>query len=42
VKELVGEDKLKAVPIDDSLLQNLNQMKRLTFIRKWQAAMKGG
>ena len=42
VKELVGEDKLKAVPIDESLLDNLNQMKRLAFIRKWQAAMKGG
>ena len=38
--KLVG-DRAKPIPIDDSLLENLNPMKRLAFIRKWQAAMRG-
>jgi iron(III) transport system substrate-binding protein len=37
---LVG-DKIRPVMIDESLLKNLNQMERLKFIKKWQAAMQG-
>ena len=40
VAQLVG-DKARPVPISDELLSNLDQKKRLAFIRQWQAAMKG-
>jgi iron(III) transport system substrate-binding protein len=40
VAQLVG-DKARPVPISEELLSNLDQKKRLTFIRQWQAAMKG-
>jgi iron(III) transport system substrate-binding protein len=40
VTELVG-DKARPVPIDASLLENLDQTKRLAFLSKWQAAKKG-
>lgn len=41
LNEQLGE-RAKPVAIDEGLLANLNQMKRLTFIRKWQSTMKGG
>ncbi len=34
-------DKARPVPIDQSLLENLDQAKRLAFLSKWQAAKKG-
>ena len=40
VTELVG-DKARPVPIDQTLLENLDQTKRLAFLSKWQAAKKG-
>jgi iron(III) transport system substrate-binding protein len=40
VTELVG-DKARPVPISDALLSNLDQKKRLGFLKQWQAAMKG-
>ena len=40
VTQLVG-DKAKPVPIDESLLANLDQTKRLAFLSKWQQAKKG-
>jgi iron(III) transport system substrate-binding protein len=40
VEELIG-DKAKPVPISADLLDALNQTKRLAFLKKWQAAMKG-
>ncbi|MEA2779806.1 MAG: iron(III) transport system substrate-binding protein [Rhodospirillaceae bacterium] len=38
--ELVG-DKAKPVPINDSLLKNLNAMERLKFLKRWRAAIQG-
>jgi iron(III) transport system substrate-binding protein len=40
VSELIG-DKARPVPISDELLTALDQTKRLAFLKKWQAAMKG-
>ncbi len=40
VTELVG-DKARPVPISDELLSNLDAKNRLTFLKRWQAAMKG-
>ena len=40
VTELVG-DKARPVPIGPELLTNLDRDKRLAFLKKWQAAMKG-
>jgi iron(III) transport system substrate-binding protein len=40
VTELIG-DKVKPVPIGPELLANLDQSKRLAFLKQWQAAMKG-
>ncbi|HET9716926.1 MAG TPA: ABC transporter substrate-binding protein [Pseudolabrys sp.] len=40
VTQLIG-DKARPVPIDESLLQNLDQAKRLAFLSKWQQAKKG-
>ena len=40
VAELVG-DKARPVPIGSELLANLDEKKRLDFLKKWQAAMKG-
>ncbi len=40
VTQLIG-DKARPVPIDASLLENLDQTKRLAFLSKWQAAKKG-
>ncbi len=40
VAELIG-DKVKPVPIGPELLGNLDQGKRLAFLKQWQAAMKG-
>jgi iron(III) transport system substrate-binding protein len=40
VTQLVG-DKARPVPIDQTLLENLDQTKRLAFLAKWQAAKKG-
>jgi iron(III) transport system substrate-binding protein len=40
VTQLIG-DKARPVPIDASLLENLDQTKRLAFLAKWQAAKKG-
>src|SRR5262249_37238568 len=34
-------DKAKPVPIGPELLANLDQTKRLEFLKKWQSAMKG-
>jgi iron(III) transport system substrate-binding protein len=34
-------DKARPVPIDATLLENLDQTKRLAFLAKWQAAKKG-
>ncbi|MEI7805103.1 MAG: ABC transporter substrate-binding protein [Hyphomicrobiales bacterium] len=38
--ELIG-DKIKPIPIGPELLANLDQKKRLDFLKQWQAAMKG-
>jgi iron(III) transport system substrate-binding protein len=38
--ELIG-DKTKTVPINDSLLKNLNAMERLKFLKQWRAAIQG-
>ncbi len=40
VAELIG-DKARPVPISEELLVNLDQKKRLEFLKMWQAAMKG-
>jgi iron(III) transport system substrate-binding protein len=40
VTQLVG-DKARPVPIDATLLENLDQTKRLAFLAKWQTAKKG-
>src|SRR5947208_12999655 len=40
VAELVG-DKARPIPISNDLLANLDEGKRLDFLKKWQAAMKG-
>jgi iron(III) transport system substrate-binding protein len=40
VTQLIG-DKARPVPIDATLLDNLDQTKRLAFLSKWQAAKKG-
>lgn len=40
VTKLIG-DKARPVPIDQTLLENLDQTKRLAFLSKWQAAKKG-
>jgi iron(III) transport system substrate-binding protein len=40
VREEVG-DKARPVEIGPGLLANLDQMNRLEFLKKWQAAMKG-
>jgi iron(III) transport system substrate-binding protein len=40
VAELIG-DKARPVPIGPELLTNLDQKKRLEFLKMWQAAMKG-
>ena len=40
VSQLVG-DKARPVPIDQTLLDNLDQAKRLAFLSKWQQAKKG-
>jgi iron(III) transport system substrate-binding protein len=40
VAKMVG-DKARPIPVDMTLLDSLDQMKRLTWIRRWQAAMKG-
>ena len=40
VGELLG-DKAKPIPIGPDLLETLNTKKRLEFLKKWQAAMKG-
>ncbi|MGB8428304.1 MAG: ABC transporter substrate-binding protein, partial [Pseudolabrys sp.] len=37
---LIG-DKARPVPIDQTLLDNLDQTKRLAFLSKWQQAKKG-
>lgn len=40
VTEQIG-DKAKPIPIGPELLADLDQKKRLEFLKKWQAAMKG-
>jgi iron(III) transport system substrate-binding protein len=40
VSELIG-DKARPVPINQELLVMLDEGKRLEFLKKWQAAMKG-
>jgi iron(III) transport system substrate-binding protein len=40
VAAMIG-DKVKPVPIGPELLANLDQAKRLAFLKRWQAAMKG-
>jgi iron(III) transport system substrate-binding protein len=40
VTKLIG-DKARPVPIDQTLLENLDQTKRLAFLSKWQQAKKG-
>jgi iron(III) transport system substrate-binding protein len=40
VAELVG-DKARPIPISNDLLANLDEAKRLDFLKRWQAAMKG-
>jgi iron(III) transport system substrate-binding protein len=40
VTKLIG-DKARPVPIDQTLLDNLDQTKRLAFLSKWQHAKKG-
>src|SRR5512132_68334 len=41
VSELVG-DRVRPVPIDDSLLATLKPLPRLAFLKEWRAAMRGG
>jgi iron(III) transport system substrate-binding protein len=41
VAELVGQGRLRPVPIGAELLANLDEGKRLAFLKQWQAAMKG-
>jgi iron(III) transport system substrate-binding protein len=40
VSELIG-DKAQPIPISEELLANLDEGKRLEFLKRWQAAMKG-
>jgi iron(III) transport system substrate-binding protein len=40
VSQVIG-DKARPVPIDQTLLENLDQAKRLAFLSKWQQAKKG-
>jgi iron(III) transport system substrate-binding protein len=40
VSQLIG-DKARPIPITEDLLANLDEAKRLDFLKKWQAAMKG-
>ena len=40
VSALIG-DKARPVPISEALLANLDEAKRLAFLKQWQAAMKG-
>ena len=40
VEKLVG-DKARPVPISGEILSTLDQKKRLEFLKRWQAAMKG-
>jgi iron(III) transport system substrate-binding protein len=40
VTKVIG-DKARPVPIDQTLLENLDQTKRLAFLSKWQKAKKG-
>jgi iron(III) transport system substrate-binding protein len=40
VSTLIG-DKARPIPIDRDLLANLDEDKRLAFLKQWQAAMKG-
>ena len=40
VTQLIG-DKARPVPIDQTLLENLDQAKRLAFLSKWQQAKRG-
>jgi len=40
VSELIG-DKARPVPIGEELLAGLDEGKRLEFLKRWQAAMKG-
>jgi iron(III) transport system substrate-binding protein len=40
VTKAIG-DKARPVPIDQTLLENLDQTKRLAFLSKWQKAKKG-
>ncbi len=40
VTKLIG-DKARPVPIDETLLETLDQTKRLAFLSKWQKAKKG-
>jgi hypothetical protein len=40
VTELIG-DKARPVPIGPELLANLDEGKRLEFLKRWQTAMKG-
>lgn len=40
VTKMIG-DKARPVPIDQTLLDNLDQTKRLAFLSKWQKAKKG-
>jgi iron(III) transport system substrate-binding protein len=35
-------DKARPIPVNDSLLGNLDQTKRLAFIKEWTTAIKGG
>lgn len=40
VTQMIG-DSARPVPIDETLLENLDQAKRLAFLSKWQQAKKG-
>jgi hypothetical protein len=40
VTKIIG-DKARPVPIDQTLLETLDQTKRLAFLSKWQKAKKG-
>jgi iron(III) transport system substrate-binding protein len=40
VSELIG-DKARPIPITKELLANLDEAKRLEFLKRWQGAMKG-
>ena len=40
VTQMIG-DKARPVPINETLLENLDQAKRLAFLSKWQQAKKG-